>query len=235
MLGTGSTSGSGRQRGERCAGSRDLTDPPGPFGKWPRPGRRGGRRRSWPSSPPPAVLLQTPAAGTLAVIRARQAPIRPTRRRNLVRDPPPRCARERASGRAVSPKVPRAGVWRSRASPTSWVAGLARALVQAAVIAADGAGGEATLEVEVEERGAAVRVAEQPVAARGASAEAPHGGGASSHRTLECARKHSLSFWSRSPGVLGHGPRSWFLPGHAVGCVRAGWLGRCVGRGSDLL
>ena len=127
----------------------------------------------------------------------------------------------RETGLVVSPgrrgQIGRAGAgWRGpRDAPRS---------VQAAAVAADRAGGEATIEIELEVRGAAVRVAEQPVAAFGSASEAPHGCGSPDDRAVECARKHSMSFWSRCPGVMGHGSRSWLLGG-AIGCARAGLVG----------
>jgi hypothetical protein len=76
---------------------------------------------------------------------------------------------------------------------------------------ADGAGGEATVEVELEQRGAAVGVAEESVVADCPPPLAAHGCGPPDDGGVKGARKHSISFWPLRSGVMGHGRRSWLL------------------------
>ena len=84
-------------------------------------------------------------------------------------------------------------------------------LVQAAAEAADRAGRQAALEIELEERGAAVGAAEESVVADGPPSLAPHRCGPPDDGGVKRARKHSISFWPLRSGVMGHERRSWLL------------------------
>jgi hypothetical protein len=122
------------------------------------------------------------------------------------------------------------------------------ALVQAALKPADGAGRHPALDVELEEAGAAVRAAEEPLGARRATAKPAHGSRPSDDGAMECSRKHVLVDPSCRDPMGGLGPRwrSWLLsvvwwatePGCCVPLIGSGSESvrfRELGRCSDLL
>lgn len=64
--------------------------------------------------------------------------------------------------------------------------------VEPAVEAADGAGRHPALDVELEEAGAAVGAAEEPLVGRAAAAKPAHGSRPSDDGAVECTGKHGL-------------------------------------------
>ena len=116
------------------------------------------------------------------------------------------------------------------------------ALVEPALVAADRADRGASLEIKLEEAGAAVRAAVETVGRRRATAKPTHRGGSSNDGRMECARKHVFDFFLAAvlAGGLGpgRGPIRWRrVMGDGASCVcRAGCgsesipvrkLGRC--------
>ena len=103
--------------------------------------------------------------------------------------------------------------WRVAPRPGSEPDAADRSSVEAAVEPADGAGRDPALDVELEEAGAAVRAAEEPLGSCRAAAEPAHGGRPSDDGGVECSRKHVPCDPScRDPmGGLDPGLRSWLL------------------------